>query len=50
MKYSMQVMEVDAEAFTTHYLRSYENIEIRKKPEWFQRLIEAYIRKYGNRL
>lgn len=50
MEYSVQVIEVDAEAFATYYLKKYENIELRKKPEWFQRLIEAYIRKYKDRL
>ena len=48
--YKMQAIEIDAEAFAIYYLRTFENINIRKKEEWFQNLIEAYIKKYQNRL
>ena len=48
--YKLQAIEIDAEAFAIYYLRTFENINIRKKKEWFQNLIEAYIMKYQNRL
>lgn len=48
--YKLQAIEIDAEAFAIYYLRTFENINIRKKEEWFQNLIEAYIVKYQNRL
>ena len=50
LEYSIQTIEVDAEAFAIYYLRTFENIYVKKEQEWFQRLIEAYIRKYGDRL
>lgn len=49
-KYKMQAIEIDAEAFAIYYLRTFENINLRRKEEWFQNLIEAYIKKYGDRL
>ena len=48
--YKLQAIEIDAEAFAIYYLRTFENINIRKKEEWFQNLIEAYIVKYQNRM
>ena len=48
--YKMQAIEIDAEAFAIHYLRTYENINVRRQEEWFQKLIEAYIIKYQDRL
>ena len=48
--YKLQAIEIDAEAFAIYYLRTFENISIRKKEEWFQNLIEAYIKKYGDKL
>ena len=48
--YKLQAIEIDAEAFAIYYLRTFEHINIRKKEEWFQNLIEAYIKKYGDRL
>lgn len=50
MEYSIQAIEVDAEAFAIYYLRTFENINFKKEQEWFQRLIEGYIRKYRDRL
>jgi len=50
MEYSIQNIEIDAEAFAIYYLRRFENINLKKEPEWFQILIEAYIKKYGDRL
>ena len=49
-KYKMQAIEIDAEAFAIYYLRTFENINIKRKEAWLQNLIEAYIRKYGDRL
>lgn len=49
-EYKMQAIEIDAEAFAIYYLRTYEKINMTKKEVWLQRLIEAYIRKYGDRL
>lgn len=48
--YKMQAIEIDAEAFAIYYLRTFENINLRRKEEWFQNLIEVYIKKYGDRL
>lgn len=48
--YKMQAIEIDAEAFAIYYLRTFEKINLRRKEEWFQNLIEAYINKYKNRL
>lgn len=50
LEYSIQTIEVDAEAFAVYYLRTFEDIYLKNEQEWFQRLIEAYIRKYKNRL
>lgn len=49
-KYKMQAIEIDAEAFAIYYLRTFENINMKRKEAWLQNLIEAYIRKYGDRL
>lgn len=49
-KYKMQAIEIDAEAFAIYYLRTFENINIKRKEAWLQNLIEAYIKKYQNRL
>lgn len=49
-KYKMQAIEIDAEAFAIYYLRTFENINIKRKETWLQNLIEAYIKKYQNRL
>jgi hypothetical protein len=48
--YKMQAIEIDAEAFAIYYLRTFENINIKRKEVWLQNLIEAYIKKYRNRL
>lgn len=49
-EYKMQAIEIDAEAFAIYYLRTYEKINMAKKEAWLQRLIEAYINKYKDRL
>ena len=49
-KYKIQAIEIDAEAFAIYYLRTFENINIKRKEAWLQNLIEAYIRKYGDKL
>lgn len=48
--YKLQAIEIDAEAFAIYYLRTFENIHIAKKEKWLQDLIEAYIKKYQDRL
>ena len=50
LAYSTQAIEVDAEAFAIHYLRTFESINIKRKDEWYQRLLELYINKYKERL
>ena len=45
-EYKMQAIEIDAEAFAIYYLRTFENINMRRGEDWFQRLIEKYINKY----
>ena len=49
-EYSLQMIEIDAEAFAIYYLRTFENINVSRKEEWFQKLIEVYIKKYQDRL
>lgn len=49
-KYKMQAIEIDAEAFAIYYLRTFENISIKRKEAWLQNLIEVYIEKYKDRL
>ena len=48
--YKMQAIEIDAEAFAIYYLRTFENINIKRKEVWLQNLIEAYIVKYKDKL
>lgn len=48
--YKMQAIEIDAEAFAIYYLRTFENINIKRKEAWLQNLIEAYIVKYKDKL
>lgn len=48
--YKLQSIEIDAEAFAMYYLRTFENINIKRKESWLQNLIEVYINKYKNRL
>lgn len=49
-EYSMQAIEIDADAFAIYYLRTYEGIVVKKPQELIQKIIEAYIVKYKDRL
>ena len=42
-EYSLQMIEIDAEAFTVYYLKEYENIYIDFKSSRYKRLIDNYI-------
>ena len=45
-KYKMQVIEIDAEAFTVYYLKEYENIEYKINNIFTKKLVELYTKKY----
>lgn len=42
-EYSLQMIEIDAEAFTVYYLKEYENIYTDFKSSKHKRLIDNYI-------
>lgn len=49
-KYNMQAIEIDADAFAIHYLKTYEKMNYHKPQKWLNDLVEAYIVKYKDRL
>lgn len=45
-EYSLQMIEIDAEAFTVYYLKEYENIEYKINNIFTKELVELYTKKY----
>lgn len=45
-EYSLQMIEIDAEAFTVYYLKEYENIYTDFKSSRCKKLIDNYIIRY----
>ena len=45
-EYSLQMIEIDAEAFTVYYLKKYENIYTDFKSSRYKKLIDNYIIRY----
>lgn len=46
-EYLSQELKLDAFAFTKYYLETYEGIEVVHRVPMYEKLIEAYIMKYG---